>query len=118
MSTRFGKCLRKLRVEQDQTQEDMARILNVTKAYLSAVELGKRRVPDSWPLLLIKEYNLNDTEAAELQKAAYENKTYIEITLDKRSDLVLLFARKIDDLTNGNAERLQKLLESFNTEGK
>ena len=48
MLTRFGKKLRTLRLEKDQRLKDMADELGVTAAYLSAVENGKRSVPDLW----------------------------------------------------------------------
>ena len=46
MLTKFGKKLRALRLENDQRLKDMADKLEVTAAYLSAVENGKRSVPD------------------------------------------------------------------------
>lgn len=48
MLTRFGKKLRTLPLEKDQRLKDMADELGVTAAYLSAVENGKRSVPDLW----------------------------------------------------------------------
>lgn len=47
MLTRFGKQLRKLRIDREERLKDMADRLNVTTAYLSAVENGKRTVPDA-----------------------------------------------------------------------
>lgn len=37
--------------------------LNVTTAYLSAVENGKRNVPDAWVYEIIDKYGLTDSEA-------------------------------------------------------
>lgn len=39
MLTKFGKELRKIRIENDEILKDMADKLNVTAAYLSAVEM-------------------------------------------------------------------------------
>ena len=73
MLTRFGKRLRTLRIEENQRLKDMADKLGVTAAYLSAVENGKRRVPDSWIATLTDEYGLSPEEERELQKLAYKN---------------------------------------------
>lgn len=60
MLTRFGKELRKIRIEHDEILKDMADKLNVTAAYLSAVENGNRKIPDSWVNIITEEYGLSD----------------------------------------------------------
>ena len=113
MLTRFGKRLRTLRVERDQKLKDMADKLGVTVAYLSAVETGKRRVPDSWVEILVKNYGLSDEEAGELQKLAYENKTTVKISLEDVDEaemgLVLSFDRKFKTLSDEQVNELQKI---------
>ena len=79
--TKFGKQLRSLRIEKDLRLKDMADELGVTVAYLSAVENGKRAVPDSWVERISKEYDLSDQEVISMQKAAYENKKDIKMVL-------------------------------------
>lgn len=115
MLTRFGKRLRTLRVERDQKLKDMADKLGVTVAYLSAVETGKRKVPDSWVEMLVKNYGLSDEEAGELQKLAYENKTTVKISLEDVDEaemgLVLSFARKFKTLSDEQVNELQKILD-------
>ena len=59
MLTKFGKELRKIRIEHDEILKDMADKLNVTAAYLSAVENGNRKMPDSWINIITEEYNLS-----------------------------------------------------------
>lgn len=115
MLTRFGKQLRKMRIDRDQKLKDMAEKLGVTVAYLSAVENGNRAVPDSWIYTLSKEYDLSDDESIHLQEMAYEGKTEIKISLkdSNRSDLALSFARKFRDLTDDEVGRLKKLLDDM-----
>ena len=60
MLTKFGKELRKIRIENDEILKDMADKLNVTAAYLSAVENGNRKVPDAWVNTIVTKYNLSD----------------------------------------------------------
>ena len=44
MLTEFGKILRKLRIDRQELLRDMAKNLEVSSAYLSAVETGKRKI--------------------------------------------------------------------------
>lgn len=115
MLTRFGKQLRKLRVEEEERLKDMADRLGVTTAYLSAVENGKRAVPDAWIYEIIDQYNLSDNEAKELQDAAYENKTDLTIDLNDtvNVEVALSFARKFRRLTLKQADELQKMLDKI-----
>ena len=45
MTTPFGEAIRRIRRERGISQKDMARALNVSAAYLSALENGKRGQP-------------------------------------------------------------------------
>ena len=80
MLTRFGKAVRKIRIDNDEILRDMAAKLHVTAAYLSAVENGNRKVPDSWIGILAKEYKLDEQKIIDLQNAAFENRDSIKIT--------------------------------------
>jgi transcriptional regulator with XRE-family HTH domain len=115
MLTRFGKKLRTLRLEKDQRLKDMADELGVTAAYLSAVENGKRSVPDLWIGKLSDRYGLSDSEIEELQKLAYEDKTNIKIDLNDAEDvevgLALSFARKFKDLSDEQVSEIQRILD-------
>ena len=46
--TRFGEEMRVLRTRRHQTLQNMADVLGVSKPFLSAVEAGKKRIPDKW----------------------------------------------------------------------
>lgn len=115
MLTRFGKELKKIRIENDEILKDMAAKLNVTAAYLSAVENGNRKVPDSWIEIISREYNLNEQETIDLQNLAYEDRDSIKISFDNQneseSNLALSFARKFKTLNNADALEIQKILD-------
>ena len=115
MLTKFGKQLRKIRIENDHKLKDMADKLNVTVAYLSAVENGNRKVPDEWVHTIADEYHLNEQERVELQHAAYEDKKEIRISLEEagKAELALSFARKFKTLTNDELNKLQELLDTL-----
>lgn len=115
MLTNFGKQLRTLRIERDKRLKDMAEELNVTVAYLSAVENGNRAVPDSWIGIIADRYGLTDREIVSLQKAAYENKSDIKINIanadSREKDLALSFARKFKTLSFEQVDELKKILD-------
>ena len=69
--TPLGARLRALREQRGLTLKDMARALNVSSAYLSALEHGRRGTP-TWVLLqrIITYFNVIWDEAEELQRLA------------------------------------------------
>ncbi len=69
--TPLGAKLRALRAERGLTLKEMAEALNVSSAYLSALEHGKRGKP-TWFLLhrMIAYFNIIWDEAEELQRLA------------------------------------------------
>ena len=69
--TPFGERLRQLRHERDLNQKDMAKALQVSPAYLSALEHGRRAKP-TFPFVqrVIGYFNIIWDEAEELQRLA------------------------------------------------
>lgn len=115
MLTKFGKELKKIRVEHDEILKDMAAKLGVTAAYLSAVENGNRKVPDTWVGIISNKYQLTEEEAVKLQSVAYENRNSVKITYDNsdklEADLALSFARKFKELDKKDVLEIQKILK-------
>ncbi|WP_205625396.1 helix-turn-helix domain-containing protein [Oceanobacillus caeni] len=73
MLTSFGKFCRKLRIDNGELLKDMAKKLDVTSSYLSAVENGKRNVPQSWVSEISSKYALDLEQRIELKNAAEES---------------------------------------------
>lgn len=46
--TDFGKAVRKARLDADETLATMAESLNVSPAFLSAMETGRKKISDEW----------------------------------------------------------------------
>ena len=112
--TDFGKILRKLRIDHNEILLNMAEKLGVTASYLSAVENGKRDVPRSWIHLLPKFYCLSEQATEELKQAAIQQIAALRISLDKidqgDKELVIAFARRMDELDDLTREQLKKIL--------
>ena len=105
MLTDFGRFLRKLRIDRGELIKDMAEKLGVTASYLSAVETGKRNIPDAWVREISNGYHLDESSRQALSAAAARSAKTIKLELanmpgDKR-ETAILFAREfsgMDDL--------------------
>lgn len=115
MLTNFGKALRKMRIDHGEFMKDMAAKLDVTVAYLSAVENGNREVPDEWIEKISNLYDLNYKEREELQEYAYENKECIKINISniqkRERELALAFARSFKDLSDDDKKVMEKIFD-------
>ena len=114
MLTEFGKALRKIRIDRQQLLRDMADKLGVSSAYLSAVETGKRRIPQDWVSKIASIYSLSCEEQADLQSAADNSVFDVTISLvnasEQKRNAVLSFARALDGL---NDEDLKRIMASM-----
>jgi transcriptional regulator with XRE-family HTH domain len=92
----------------------MADKLKVTSSYLSAVETGKRNIPDDWVEKICQYYGLDLIEKDALQTAADNSARAVTMDLSnmvpKRRETALLFARKFDDVDDSAIETIRKLL--------
>lgn len=118
MLSPFGKLCRKLRIDSGELLKDMAEKLDVTPAYLSAVEVGKRNVPKDWPQKISKAYSLGSEISKEIQEAAKKSKLNLKMDLnnfeESDKELVLAFARKFTELTDKDKERIKSMLSKNN----
>lgn len=119
MLTAYGKMLRKLRIDRQELLKEMAERLNVSSAYLSAVETGKRRIPQGWTDRLIELYELNVQAAQDLRIAEEASSSEVRISLKGASELqrsaVLTFAKALDGLSD---EELKKIMSTMNGKGR
>lgn len=60
--TELSKYLKILRVQNNETQSDMAKSIGITAAYLSSIEAGKRTLPIDFEDKIINLYHLDDQE--------------------------------------------------------
>lgn len=104
MSTKFGKELRKLRIDHDDTIHDMATKLNISISYLSAIEAGKRNIPNDMVQKIISIYNLDNERGEELRMAVIESSKEVEIDVshitNEQRKLVFALSRKINDISD------------------
>ncbi|WP_297202235.1 helix-turn-helix domain-containing protein [uncultured Flavonifractor sp.] len=116
MITRFGKELRKIRIEHGEILKDMAEKLCVTPSFLSSVEVGKKNVPGTWVEQISCMYDLGAAEKQHLKKLAEEAVTGIKMDLrnstQPQRDAALVFARDFGSLTDEDASRIIEFLNN------
>ena len=114
MLTDFGRALRKIRIDHREIIRDMAEKLHVTASYLSAVETGKRKIPDHWVKTISNDYHLDEMATKELEAAAIRSakslKLDIEDVQDCRREAAILFAREFKNIDDDTIEQIRNLL--------
>ena len=114
MATSIGKFLRGLRIENQEILKDMADRLEVSSAFLSAVENGKKKMPDSWYEKLANLYTLTEEQREELKKAVMESSDVVELDVAHSAcyqrDLAVSFAREFNSMDEDLCKKLLDLL--------
>lgn len=59
MLDKFGKLVRDIRISRKILLYDMAKTLNISSAELSAIECGRKPIPDWFISSLVKEYQIS-----------------------------------------------------------
>jgi transcriptional regulator with XRE-family HTH domain len=109
--TPFGAKIRALRESRGQTLKQMAQALDVSPAYLSALEHGRRGMP-TWFMVqrIIAHFNVIWDEAEELLRLAEMSDPRVTVDtagLDPAAtELANLLARKISGLSRKSLEEL------------
>ena len=120
MVSAFGKFLRNLRMDAGELLLDMAGKLNVTPAFLSGVENGKRKIPSGWVDRISVIYQLDGKQKTDLQNAFYETNESVEIGLTQlrstQKNLLFSFARKLESISDDDVECITRILKKGKNE--
>jgi len=114
--TPFGLRVRELRRERGITQKEMAADLDVSAAYLSALEKGDRGAPN-WQFVqrVIGYFNIIWDDAEELQRLALSSHPKVTVDTSKlpveATELANLLARRIGEL---KPDDLNELIHTIN----
>lgn len=112
--TPFGEFFRILRIKHHEILNDASKFLNVTSAYISSVECGKRSVPEEWEQLISEHYNLEADEILKLKEAIEESKTSIKIDLShsngSKKHTAIQFQRSFPDMDDETAKEILKII--------
>ena len=112
--TEIGKFLKKLRVDNGEILLDMAQKLGVTPSFLSAVELGKKKMPYEWNLKIRSVYQLTPNQEEELDEAISISEKSVQIDLEDMpfpaKKIAVSFARSFNEFTDEQLVALKKLM--------
>ena len=116
MITSVGKFLRRLRIDKGEILRTMAQTFGVSSAFLSAVENGKKRLPDAWLPKLQASYNLSSEQMEELKQAVIESRDTVELDIRNASEdnrrLAVSFARRFESLDEETSKKLFGILNN------
>ena len=112
--TTFGEFVRILRIKHHEVMGDMAKVLNTSLPFMSAVENGKKNVPTEWVEKIVEHYNLSETERKEMLDAIEESKTQYKVIAGNagiyQRKAALKFARSYDEMDDDTAMKILELL--------
>lgn len=118
MLTALGKFLRKYRIDHGEILKSMAEKLQMTPAYLSSIENGKRTPPKNLVEKLSAVYSFTAEEFNELQQSYSETINELTISFENinnfQRNLGVVFARKLENL---NQEQIDSMLSILNKKG-
>lgn len=117
MITEFGKALRKMRIDRNEYIKDMAEKLHISVAYLSAIETGKRTIPESLVGRIGRAYFLTagDISALNLLKAKPGKEVRIPLVRKNKTqiEVILRFAECVGKMKK---EKLDKIVQIMDDE--
>lgn len=110
----LGTFLRILRIQHHHLLKDMADILGVSAAFLSAVENGKRNMPSTWVEKIGNAYDLTPEKCEELRLAAMDSRKSLTLNLESadkmKRKLAVSFARCFENIDQDTTEQIMKIL--------
>lgn len=113
--TKYGDFIRIQRVKNHEVMGDLAKVLDASLPFMSAVENGKKNVPDDWINKIINHYNLSNDESTELIIAVEESRTQVKINLSNANliqrEVAIQFQRSFEKMDDETANKIKKLLE-------
>ena len=124
--TQIAKFLRKLRIDCDESLGDMADRLDLSAAYLSAIENGKRNAPEEMGDRLFEAYGLSEEQKLEFSKILAESRQRLVIPLGglgqelfpERVDAAVVFAHELSHMNEAQLLEVKKFLQKIGAETK
>ncbi|MBR3057238.1 MAG: helix-turn-helix transcriptional regulator [Clostridiales bacterium] len=111
----------KIRMRTGKSLRQMASDLGISPAFLSSVENGKKKMPNSWFTRIPEIYSLSNEELEDFNTAAYESFETVEINLANATEmnkkLAVRFARRFQDIDEQESAALMQILEKITEEG-
>lgn len=118
MSTIFGDAIQRIRQAAGMTLFEVASLMGLSSAFLSAIENGRKRVPDDFLQRWTAVLEVNDVQLRELQSKIAQTRGEVVVPLPGAStqdaDLATALARKFSTLSDSQKERMRAILDGRN----
>jgi Zn-dependent peptidase ImmA (M78 family)/transcriptional regulator with XRE-family HTH domain len=113
--TQFGTKCREFRSRYNLTMGDQAKGLGLSVAYISAIERGKRPVPEDYPRHLSEWMSLPEQDSRILGEIASGERTVVKVFPKNRERALLAedFARDLNGLSAEAVKQLREVLRTF-----
>jgi transcriptional regulator with XRE-family HTH domain len=107
--TEFGKAVRKARIDADVTLASMAAELQTTPSFLSAMEMGRKKIPEAWVSKIEAYFSLRGVSVRLRELADVANKSVEIGGLDPAQQMLIAgFARV--NMSESELDRFRELL--------
>ncbi|MGD1527157.1 helix-turn-helix domain-containing protein [Vibrio owensii] len=110
--TPFGRVLAEIRFKQEQRLSDMGEALGISASFLSALELGRKQVSDSFLQKVFDVYKIEPEQQVEYRKLAEMSGTSIRISVsgasDAKREFVSMLSKKLGELTDDEVTKLKE----------
>ena len=117
MATEFGDALHKIRQLAGLTLFEVAQKMNISTAFLSAIENGRKRVPDDFVEKLGNALPEAKTQSQTLDALANQARQQVVVSLAKASrqdaDLATVLARKFSTLSEEQKKYIRAVLDNY-----
>ena len=102
-------------IDKDENLTTLAKLFNVTTAFVSAVLIGKKSIPETWCAILSAHYNLDEEKQKALFDAYCEDKKSIKFDVENldftRKKLAIQFQRKLPELDEDELQKIYCILD-------
>lgn len=113
MRTGLGNLLREIRTEHNERTYDMARNINVSSAFLSAIEHGKKHPPKDFFDRIVKVYEISEKTKKQLISEIDRSQSGVFIKTNNLNirETAAVFARKADKLSETELNEINLILK-------
>lgn len=115
MVTELGKMIRIFRMEHGLLLKDMADKLGYPPSFLSAIEMGRKSVPEDFLEKFFNAYDIAADDRENFKEAAKNSVQSVKLDLmgtsNEQRKLAITFARRFEDLDEKQIAEIQKLLK-------
>ncbi len=120
--TPFGREVRGLRMDNARMLKDLAEHLKVSESYVSAVEFGRRAVPEEWPERIAQFFALAKDRVEQLRVLSKSSNKSLSIDMEGLAlpqihrDTAAIFAMDLPRYTEEEVKKIKQCLEELRYE--